>query len=244
MSNESRSRQLRIPVRLVNGQWEFKLGGQVPVKEFSDAELVLHRSAIESNAFLDLMEERARHKVLDEGTPLRVSLTVKPENPPSKELKQLLIPYDEMSQQIGAEFMDNWSAVPPSFVQVEIAGPNEKQARLFDTERGGLWLVTRGIEADGLASTRIVLPKEISVEPVGSLNHALTKLSEAYETWRISHTGNVYERVLYRERNGKWYPLDLLRNEKLEKQEQEIAKGLWEGFLAKMTPTTKNLFGK
>ena len=94
------------------------------------------------------------------------------------------------------------------------------------------------LEADGLGSTRIELPKEISPEPVGSLNHALTKLSEAYETWRISHTGNVYERVLYQERNKKWYPLDVLRNEKLEKQEKEIAKELWEGFLAKMAPTT------
>ena len=242
MSNESRSRQLRIPVRLVNGQWEFKLGGPVPVTEFSDAELVLHRSAVENKAFLNIMEEKARHKVLDEGTRLRVSLTVKPENPPPKEMKRLLIPYDKMCQQIGVGFMHNWSVVPPSFVQVKIAGPNEKQARLFDTEQGGLWLVTRGIEADGLASTMIVLPKEISAEPVGSLNHALTKLSEVYETWRISHTGNVYERVLYRERNGKWYPLDLLRNEKLEKQEQEIAKGIWEGFLAKMTRTTKELF--
>jgi len=76
------------------------------------------------------------------------------------------------------------------------------------------------------------------------LNHAFTKLSETYDTWRISHTGNIYTRVFYQERNGKWYPLDLLRNEKLEKQEQEIAKGLWKGFLAKMTPTTKNLFRK
>ena len=238
------SRQLRIPVRLVNGQWEFKLGGQVPVKEFSEAELVLYRSSIENKAFLEIMEEKARHKVLDEGTPLLVSLTVKPENPPPKELKRLLIPYDELSKQIGVGFMNNWSVIPPSFVQVEIAGPDEKQVRLFDTERGGLWLLTRGIEADGLGSTRIVLPKEISAEPVSSLNHALTKLSEAYETWRISHTGNIYERILYRERNGKWYPLDLLRNEKLEKQKPEIAKGIWEDFLAKMTSTTKNLFGK
>ena len=190
------------------------------------------------------MDVQARHKVLDQGTVLLVSLIVKPEKPPSGELAKYLKKYAELRNQLGDEFAHNWSAVPPSFVEVTIAGPDDKQADQFQSDRGGLWLLTRGVEADGLASTRIELPKEISPEPVGSLNHALTKLSETYETWRISHTGNVYERVLYQERNGKWYPLDLLRNEKLEKQEQEIAKGLWEGFRAKMTPTTKNLFRK
>jgi hypothetical protein len=55
------------------------------------------------------------------------------------------------------------------------------------------------------------------------LNHAYTKLSEVFETWRIAHTGNIYYRMLYRERNGIWYPLDILRNAALVNQEQEIA---------------------
>ncbi len=113
------------------------------------------------------------------------------------------------------------------------------QARLFDTRDGGLWLITQGVEAVGLASTTIRLPKEISADPVVSLNHAYTKLSEIFEPWRISHTGKIYTRVLYRERSGLWYPLDLLRNKALDKQEQEIARRLWETFMAKMTITNK-----
>jgi hypothetical protein len=70
------------------------------------------------------------------------------------------------------------------------------------------------------------LPHSISAEPVATLNHAYTKLSEVFETWRISHTGNIYTRVLYHERNGNWYPLDTLRNKTLEKQVQEIARKL------------------
>jgi hypothetical protein len=93
------------------------------------------------------------------------------------------------------------------------------------------------VEAVGLASTSIQLPKKISEKPVASLNHAYTKLSETYETWRISHTGNIYTRILYRESNGNWYPLDVLRNEALDKQEQEIAKALWDLFMGKMTRT-------
>ncbi len=94
--------------------------------------------------------------------------------------------------------------------------------------------MTDGVEAVGIASTTVLLPPAISAKPVASLNHAYTKLSETFETWRISHTGNIYTRVLYQERNGMWYPLDILRDETLEKQEQEIARGLWEDFMAKM----------
>ena len=41
-----------------------------------------------------------------------------------------------------------------------------------------------------------------------------------------------------------WYPLDLLRNEALDKQEQEIANDLWESFMAKMTAATKTSYRK
>jgi hypothetical protein len=122
---------------------------------------------------------------------------------------------------------------------VTIAGPDNKQAQLFDTNRGGLWLVTEGAEAIGLASTAVRLPCAISTEPVASLNHAYTKLSETFETWRISHTGNIYTRVLYQERTGIWYPLDVLRNKALEKQEQEIARNLWDDFMGKMSSNTR-----
>jgi hypothetical protein len=95
--------------------------------------------------------------------------------------------------------------------------------------------MTEGLEAVGLRSTTVLLPSAITDKPVSSLNHAYTKLSETFETWRISHTGNIYTQVLYKERSGKWYPLDLLRNKALEKNEQEIARDLWEEFMARMT---------
>jgi len=102
--------------------------------------------------------------------------------------------------------------------------------------------MTRGVEAVGVRSTTVVLPEKISEEPIVSLNHAYTVLSEAFEYWRKSHTGNIYERVFYRERNDRWYALDTLRNKALQKQEQDIARELWEGLMARMTPRhgTKN----
>jgi hypothetical protein len=233
------TRHLRIPVRSVDRVWEFSLGGQVPVREATEAELVVDRKSISDPEFLELMERKARHKVLEEGTHLLVSLSVRHESPPAEKLKPLLKRYDEFHGSIAAEFLNTWSPRGLSFVEVKLAGPDQKQARRFDTDRGGLWLLTKGIEAVGLASTTIKLPEGISADPVVSLNHAYTKLSEVFETWRISHTGNIYTSVLYQERNGKWYPLDLLRNKALDKQEQEIAKELWEAFMAKMTATRK-----
>jgi hypothetical protein len=95
--------------------------------------------------------------------------------------------------------------------------------------------VTEGIEAVGLASTTVRLSSEIADEPARSLNHAYTKLSEAFETWRISHTGNIYQHVLYREKNGKLFLLDVLRNRALQQAEHETAQSLWNTFMAKMT---------
>jgi hypothetical protein len=44
---------------------------------------------------------------------------------------------------------------------------------------------------------------------------------------------------VYSCRNDNWYPLDLLRNQTLARQENDIAKELWAGFLAKMTFRTE-----
>jgi hypothetical protein len=39
------------------------------------------RTSISDKAFLEIMERKGRHKVLDEGTPLLMCLTIKPEKP-------------------------------------------------------------------------------------------------------------------------------------------------------------------
>lgn len=41
-----------------------------------------------------------------------------------------------------------------------------------------------------------------------SINHAFTKISEKFETSRLSHTGNVFERVFYHDtERSAWVPL-------------------------------------
>ena len=77
MTNTDLTRRLRVPVRFVDGLWECAFGGAVPVKNGTEAELVVPRTSISDKTFLKTMERKGRHKVLDEGTPLLVCLTIK-----------------------------------------------------------------------------------------------------------------------------------------------------------------------
>lgn len=141
---------------------------------------------------------------------------------------------------IGTTTRDSDYSHDTHFVEVHLAGPNKRQAISLRTTRGGLWLKTEGVGAIGLASTTINLPQEITTDPVASVNHAYTKLSELFEVTRISHTGNIYRHVLYREVNGKWYPLDVLRDGALQKAEHKTAQALWKTFMAKMTASRQS----
>src|SRR6185312_6666408 len=90
-------------------------------------------------------------------------------------LRPLLKPYDYFQGSIAPVCHDYWNPSSIAFVEVTLGGPEDKQARLFDSNRGGLWLLTEGAEAVGLASTTVLLPEAFSTKPVASLNHAYTE---------------------------------------------------------------------
>lgn len=237
MTNSSSDRFLRIPIRFIDGRWECGYGGLVPVGEDTEAELLINTKSITDKAFLERMTAKSSIKVLDEGVKLLAYLATKEQSQLSDELKKHLIPWQRMSPIIATEHIDNWNSGGLSLIEVSIGDPTDQQSKKFETKRGGLWMLTEGPKAVGLQSTRIILPEAVSTAPVNSLNHAFTKLSEAYEPWRISHTGNVYQRFLYKEKDGRWYPLELLRNAALAKREQEIAHQLWQDFMKRMSTT-------
>jgi hypothetical protein len=58
-----------------------------------------------------------------------------------------------------------------------------------------------------------------------SLNHAFTIISEAYETKRRSHSGNVFERAYAQNDSGHWNNLDDLRLETLHRMLADRSKG-------------------
>ena len=238
MKKSLSDRFLRIPVRYVEDCWECGYGGIVPVAPDTEAELVINSRSITDKSFLERMRFKSRTKVLEQGVTLLAYLATKEQTQLTDAQKKHLIPWQSMLHEIATEHIDNWSTGGLSLVEVSIGGPTDQQAKKFETESGGLWLLTEGPKAVGLQSTRIALPEVVSKDPVNSLNHAFTKLSETYEPWRISHTGNVYQRFLYKETNGKWYPLELLRNAAMAKKEQEIAYQLWLDFMKRMSSSS------
>lgn len=230
-----KKRSLRIPVRYVDGRWECALGGVVPVAEGTEAELVVERQAIVDKAFLQTLDRPTRHRVLGEGAKLLVRVTVKPEKPLPPDLQRYLIRYRDLRHQLDTQFLDVWSPATLSFVEVTLVKPDPARRRKSTPEDGGLWLVTQGMATTGIASPAIRIPP---LEPSGaatSLNHALTRLSEAYEAWRISHTGNVYTNVLYQAARGTWHTLEVLRQGVLRDQEAALGGELWDDFMRKMT---------
>jgi hypothetical protein len=71
-----------------------------------------------------------------------------------------------------------------------------------------LWLQVRGDQEAGLS--RCLCTITALGRPAESLNHAFTLISEAYETKRRSHSGNVFERGYVMSKSG-WRNLDGLR---------------------------------
>ena len=77
------------------------------------------------------------------------------------------------------------------------------------TLNADLWLQVRGDQEARLSSC----PCNISAlnKEAESLNQAFTLISEAYETKRLSHSGNVFERVYAQDERGNWQNLDEFR---------------------------------
>lgn len=224
---------LRVPVRYVDERWEFEYGGIVPVAPGSQAELMIASKSITDPDFLARMTAPSKIKVLNENVTLLAYLAIKDNSHLTENQKNHLISWRSKDYNIATEYLENWNSGGLSLIKVHIGKPTDQHKNKFNTKDGGLWLLTEGRKTVGLQSTQIQIPDgetEASVS-VNSLNHAFTRLSEIYEPWRISHTGNAYQRFLYKEKDNRWYPLELLRDCALAAEEQEIAYQLWQSFL-------------
>jgi hypothetical protein len=227
------SRKLvRLPVRQVDGALELSLGGSVPLVEGTEAELVVPASAISDPLIANRYTEKKTAKVLPQGTMLIAMLS--PDS--SQQLNDLggaALSYQEMSGKLGHWFGHEWHGTNIHFIPLHLGSQTVGRASPEGSDDGGLWMEMLGPRCVGLHSSSVILPKfKNEDKPATSLNHALTVLSERYETQRISHTGNVYEQVLYQERNGLWYPLKLLRDGKTEEIEDGIAADMWRRLLS------------
>lgn len=213
------SKVIRVPVKLVDGQWELLYGGPVKVKDGAFGELHLDRVHFTDKAFLKALTEKRKVAVLPNGTELRVALTIK------SDLDQRLRPFLHDYASTPHDHTAKISA-ETRFVSVRLVGPTQAQQRQ-KIEAGGLWLWLEGMEPRGVESGMVDLPRTHELEAVDSLNYAFTRLSEVFEPWRKAHTGSIYERVFYQERNGRWYQIKDLRDRALASAERQLIKDLW-----------------
>jgi len=219
---------IRIPVKMVDGRWEFFYGGAVPVRDGALAELMVQKESITDPKFLRALRKRTEHKLLDEGTVLMVALSVRGE---------LLNGLESLAATIDPKHLSdeyNWTPRPGNtrFVEVKVGPPSLAFSRSRPSQPGGVWLKLEGTQPKGVVVSSIELPKAISDKRVDSLNHTFTLLSERLEPWRQSHTGNIYSRVLYRERNEKWYPLERLRRAAEATEEHALVHERWQELMA------------
>lgn len=210
--------KVTVPVKRVGERWEFFYGGDVPVCEGALGELTLSAEQITDERFKQRLTQELLLQVLEEGTELRIALSDRGADSPRAE-----------------DWPERYPASVPSgttrFVPIWLAPVNPKQDELplsADIARGGLWLKLKGLERCELQTSAVRLPNGCSVPTAISLNHAFTVLSERYERHRISHTGNVYARIFYKERNDRWYPLDDLRRGVQAEAEQELLASTWQ----------------
>lgn len=212
-----------LPVKRVEGRWEFFYGGDVPVKEGAIGELTISSNQISDAEFLQRVTRELSVKVLDEGSSLMVALSDRSQN----------------GSLIGEWPKPHPLEVPPGttrWVTIKLGPPPKKRGNTqldLASESGGLWLKVKGLSRCELTSSTIVLPKEVAVpngfsdHSVNSLNHALTLLSQTYERHRISNTGNVYTRVFYQDGDKGWYPLNDLRLGVRAAQERNLLHDTW-----------------
>jgi hypothetical protein len=232
MRRKPSQKTIRVKVRYSEGAWHRDEGGDVPVRDGAVAELIVRQRDIVDQDFLSSMLKEHSVRVLSEGQPLYAYVMVKDFDKIDPTLATYLIRPQKVSNMVAVEFLDNWSGGELCLVKVAL-GKLDPDAMINsdDDQGGGLWMRVRGRDVVGLVTSQIVLPDGVTKRRISSLNHAFTVLSEVFEPWRTSHTGNIYERFLYQEENGKLYPLELFRDEALAKQEQSIALELWKRFM-------------
>lgn len=218
---------IRIPVKLVNGKWVYLFGGDLPIKNDAVGDLVVLKSSVEDKKFLANLRRISNHKILDVGATLLVALTVKHPKGIHERLMKHLLPIDGEAPILGPQYYHTPRSGDTRFVKVTLGEPNERQKRKNPKENGGLWLNLEGDIPKGVITSTVLLPEGLSDKRADSLNHAFTMLSERYEPWRMSHTGNIYSRILYQEENKKWYPLSVLRNPSIASDENELILSHW-----------------
>ena len=175
-------KHFRIGVRFENGNFVLLNGQPLPkLANGSVGELVIAPECIEDVTVREGLKEERRIPFLEKGAYVLLGMS------------PTMIGDSSDKELIPAETLQIPS--PYSFVPVKLDANLSLQVR-GDQEA----------KLSPCSCTINALDKKAK-----SLNHAFTLISEAYETLRLSHLGNVFERAYSEVSSGKWQSLDELR---------------------------------
>jgi hypothetical protein len=196
MQHDRFEKMVVIPTRIVNGTFRYFNGGPFPkLKEGTKLKVVVSELAIENIEFLKILEAGHKEDLLPKNASIyaAVSLAHIPQALEDSALSgHLLIPGGIPS------FPDT------RFVEIVLEEP--------------LFLYLRGTKLGRLSPVKCRIPS-LKKEAL-SLNHAFRLISEEFEPHRISHGGNVFQRMLYIYPDKQYYTLEDLRDN-LEKKYQD-----------------------
>ncbi|MDZ7852320.1 MAG: hypothetical protein U5L98_06640 [Halomonas sp.] len=228
MFNRDDWQPVKIPARKVDGVWEFFYGGDIPVRDGAYAEIVVNKNSITDKNFIYNLKKKSFHKFLDEEAEILVALTVKNMQSLDKNDADILISPKNINVDRSERFSNFSFSNETKFIKIVVGGPSKKSKAKNEKSEGGIWLQVEGMEPQGVTASTLILPDGVTDKEVDSLNYAFTLLSNKYEPWRKSHTGNIYDRMFYKEENGVWYPLNVLRNAATVDEENKLIKRQWE----------------
>ena len=180
-------KSVRIPVKVVNGEMKFFYGGDLPkLKEGTIGDLIVPSYAISDKRQLELLQMEKSEVFLPEGSTLMVHVQPKNLFEINEELRKFFFSSSEIDQSVGGYFTP---VVLESALKITLRGT--KNAELSDCE----------CRISALLNTT-----------AKSINHSYSLISQSFEKHRISHTGNVFDKVYFEDIGKKWWKLRILRD--------------------------------
>ena len=182
LSKDRYEKRLRIDVRFDGTSFVLPDGRPLPaLAKGSVAEIVLAPECIENETVRANLTDQKSTPFLKEGAVVLVGVS------------------PTMIESSAAEGLIPANAVPilSAYLFVEVK---------LDAD---LWLLVRGDQEARLSTALCTIPSLNT--KAKSLNHAFMLISEAFETKRRSHSGNVFERAYAQDQLGNWQSLDELR---------------------------------
>lgn len=150
--------QVRLPVKWVDGEWEFLYGGSVPVRDGALGELTISVHQIADEQFRDRVARTLTVRILEEDTALLVALS----DPNTKGAMVGDLPPDVKIHDLPAGVT--------RMVRIKLGplGSKGEQADLLEEfKTGGLWLKLTGLNRTELLGSTVLMP--VSERLIGSL---------------------------------------------------------------------------